>query len=58
MSWSQKNGHLIPGGGQSSQDVYFLGRYDELSKLVAFGQKLKYFTDQNGPTGGPHENEF
>ena len=32
--------------------------YDELSKSVAFGQKLSYFTDQNGPIGGPHENDF
>ena len=29
---------------------------DELSETVAFGQKLRYFTDQNGPKGGPHEN--
>ena len=37
-------------------------KYDELSESVAFGQKLRYFTDQNGPRGGegrgPHENEF
>ena len=32
----------------------FLEKYDELFELVAFGQKLRYFTDQNGP----HENEF
>ena len=32
--------------------------YEELSKSVAFGQKLRHFTDQNGPKGGPHENEF
>ena len=25
-------------------------------ELVAFGHL--YFTDQNGPNGGPHENEF
>ena len=24
-------------------------KYDELSEMVAFGQKLRYFTDQNGP---------
>ena len=40
------------------QRVSFLEKYDELSELVAFGQKLRYFTDQNGPKGGPHENEF
>ena len=26
--------------------------------MVDFGQKLTYFTEQNGPEGGPHENEF
>ena len=36
----------------------FLGKYDELSESVAFGQKLKYFTDQNGTKGEPHKNEF
>ena len=25
--------------------VYFLEKYDELSESVAFGQKLRYFTD-------------
>ena len=30
----------------------------EKSELLAFGQKLRYFTDQNGPNEGPHENEF
>ena len=29
-----------------------LEKYDELSELVAFDQKLRYFTDQNGPKGG------
>ena len=43
---------------QSHQGVYFLEKYDELSKSVAFGQKLTYFTDQNGPKGGLHESEF
>ena len=40
------------------QGVYFLEKYDELSELVAFCEKMKYFTDQNGPKGGPIENEF
>ena len=26
--------------------------------MVAFGQKLRYFADLNGPKEGPHENEF
>ena len=26
--------------------------------MVAFGPKLRYFTDQNGPKEGLHENEF
>ena len=43
---------LVPVG------VYYLEKYDELSESVAFGQKLMYFTDQNGLKGGPHENEF
>ena len=30
------------------QGVYFLEKYDEQSKSVAFGEKLRYFTDQNG----------
>ena len=38
--------------------VYFLEEYGELSKLVDFGQKISSFTDQNGPKGHPHENEF
>ena len=38
--------------------VYFLEKCDELSESVAFGQKLRYFTDQNGPKGEPYENEF
>ena len=36
---------------EEPQDVYFLEKYDELSESVAFGQKLRYFTDQNGPRG-------
>ena len=35
-----------------------LEKYDELSESVAFGQKLRYFTDQNGPNEGQYENEF
>ena len=31
---------------------------NELSESVVFSQKLRYFTDQNGPKVGPHENEF
>ena len=38
--------------------MYFLDKYDELSKLVAFGQKLRYFTEQNGQKKEAHENEF
>ena len=33
-------------------------KYDELSESVTFGEKLKYFTNQNGSKGGAHENEF
>ena len=40
---------------QSPQGVYFLEKYDELPKLAACRW---YFTDQNGPKGGSHENEF
>ena len=35
------------------QGVYFLEKYDEMDFA-----KLRYFTDQNGPKGRPHENEF
>ena len=28
------------------------------NRLVALGQKLIYFTDQNEPKGGPHENQL
>ena len=57
MSWSLKK--WVFGEGWTKpyinfwqpQDVYFLEKYDELSELVAFGQKLRYFTDQNGPRG-------
>ena len=38
--------------------VYFLEKYDELSELVTFAQKFRYFTDQSGRKGGQHENEF
>ena len=31
---------------------------DQLSKSVVFGGKLRYFTDQNRPEGGPHANKF
>ena len=65
MSWSLKNGHLALAAGQNihnihfyyPQGVYFLEKY-ELSESVAFGQKLRYFTDRNGSKGGLHENEF
>ena len=64
MSWSIKNGiwlrrldkhyidFVVP------QEVYYLEKSDELSESVAFGQKLSYFTDQDGPKGGAQENEF
>ena len=28
--------------------MYFLGKYNELSELVAFNKKFRYFTEQNG----------
>ena len=61
MSCSKKNGYLIMAGEQnnvdfqSSQAVLFLEKYDKLSNSMTFGQKLRYFTDQNGHE---HENEF
>ena len=62
MSWSlKKNGYLVPVGKQNIiqlQRVDFLEKCDELSEWVAFGQKLKYFTDQKGPKWEPYENEF
>ena len=42
----------------SPQRVFFLEKHNELSKSVAFAQKLRYFRDQNDTKGGPHENKF
>ena len=44
---------LVTSGCVLSRKV---GKYAELSESVAFRQKLKYFTDQNVPKRGPHEN--
>ena len=49
---------MAPAGGQVTLGCLLLQKYDELSKSVAFDQKLMYFTDQNGPKGEPHGNEF
>ena len=50
--WVFGNGQTKPNiDFQQLQDVYFLENYDELSEQVAFGQKFRYFTDQNGPRG-------
>ena len=38
---------------QQLYDVYFLEKYYELPQLVAFGQKLRYFADEN-ETRGDH----
>ena len=35
-----------------------LEKYDELSESLAFGQKLRHFTDQNGAMVGQHGIEF
>ena len=37
------------------QGIYFLENYDELSEPVPFDQKLRYFTDQSKPNGGPQK---
>ena len=61
MTCSIKNGYLTMTREQnimsiaSHQAVLFLEKYDELSNSIAFGQKVRYFTDQNGDE---HENEF
>ena len=34
---------------KSTEGIFFLEKYDELPASVAFGQKLRYFADQNGP---------
>ena len=36
-----------------TSECYFLEKYRELSESEAFAQKLRYFTDQNGPKGVP-----
>ena len=38
--------------------MYFLGKYNELSELVALNKKIRYFTEENGRKEGPHKNEF
>ena len=64
MQWSLKKWLFGDGWTKANRDfwqlqgVYFLEKYNELSELVAFGQRFGYFTDQNGTNGGPHENEF
>ena len=58
MSWGLKKWVFDSGRWTKHKGVYFLKKYDELSELVALAQKLRYFADQNGPVGGPHENEF
>ena len=49
MSWSLKKWLYI--------DLFFLEKIDKLSESVTFGQKLRYFTDQNDQ-GEPRKNEF
>ena len=58
MSWSLKKWVLAPSEWtkrkidfQEPQGVYFLEKCDDLSESVAFGQELRYFTDQNGQKG-------
>ena len=38
--------------------IYYLEKYDELSELGAFGQKLRHFTNQNEPKKRTNENNF
>ena len=64
MSWNLKKWVFGSGGWtkhnidcQYIQGVYFLEKYDELSKLVVFGQKM-YFMDQNRPKGNHMEMNF
>ena len=54
---------LVPLGGQNIIWIFNSGCL--LSRKVwwvvwigSFCPKLRYFTDQNGPNGGPHQNEF
>ena len=56
MSWSLKT--WVFGSARCTEHNIDFKRYDELSKLVAFGQKWSYFTYPNGPKRGLHENEF
>ena len=68
MRWSLKHGYIWLRRLDRTlcrflvtQGVCVLEKYDELSELVAFGQKLSHFTDQNGQKKGgvgPDENEF
>ena len=65
MSCSLKNGYLAPAGGQNITYIFsnFRAYTFQKSKMSCLcrwflAKKLKYFTDQNGAKGGPHENEF
>ena len=65
MTWSLKKWVFSSGGWtkhnidfQQPQGVYFLKNYNELSESVTSDKKLRYFTDQNEPKVGPHENEY
>ena len=55
VTWSLKNEYLSPATGQNLIQIFsnlrvssFLEKYDELFETVAFGKKLRYFTDQDG----------
>ena len=60
MSWSLKK-WIFGFDGWTKYNIdfyYFLEKYDELPESVAFGQKLRYFTDQNGLKGGHMKMNF
>ena len=54
MSWNL-NKWVFGSGEWTKHNIDFC---DELFESVAFGHKLRYIPDQNGPRWGPHENEF
>ena len=44
---------MAPAGGQNISRKVLWAVW-----ISSIGQKLRYFTDENGSNGGPHENEF
>ena len=64
MSWSLKNAYLSPARRKNTKWMFSNLRVSTFQKSMVrcpngqFFPKFSHFTDQNGPKGGPHENQF